>query len=80
MEDSVFMAHPSIYASLIGGYELATGVLLFKSGRAAVWDFWAALAFQVALTFFGFGIWLYCLPAIALLAFILRAHLKALRT
>ena len=77
--DSVFMAHPSVYASLIGGYELATGVLLLKGGRAAVWGFWAALAFHVALMFFGFGIWLYCLPAIALLAFILRAHLKVLR-
>jgi hypothetical protein len=43
------MAHPSVYASLIGGYEVATGVLLLKGGRAA------------------------------LLAFILRAHLKLLR-
>jgi hypothetical protein len=53
-------------------------VLLLKGGRAAVWGFWAGLAFHVALMFFGFGIWLYCLPAIALLAFNLRAHLKVL--
>jgi hypothetical protein len=34
--NSVFMAQPSVYASLIGAYELATGALLLKGGRAAL--------------------------------------------
>lgn len=77
--DSVFMAHPSVYASLIGAYELATGALLLRGGRAALWGLCAALAFHVALMFFGFGIWLYCLPAMALLVLVLRAHLNVFK-
>jgi hypothetical protein len=77
--DSVFMAHRSVFGSSIGSYELVTGVLILRGDKSAVIGLWLALLFHLGLIFFGFGIWLYCVPAICLLVLVLRAQLRAVR-
>jgi hypothetical protein len=62
----VFMAHPATWALLVMAGELAMGLLLL-GGPAAKVGWAGAIAFHVALLLFGWGFWLWSVPALAFL-------------
>lgn len=70
--ESVFMAHPTIFGLLLMAGELTLGVLLLVGGRAARAGWAGVIAFHLLLMLFGFGIWLWCIPAIAGLVLLQR--------
>lgn len=59
----IFMSHPSLWALVLATAELAIAVLLVKSPRAG---YLAVIAFQLALMLFGWGFWLWSVPALSL--------------
>ena len=64
---NVFMAHPRIWALLLAAGEIAVGTALLAGGRAARIGWVAAIVFHVLLLLFGFGFWLYAVPALVVL-------------
>ena len=66
---SAFMAHPSVGGLVVAAGEALLGVLLLSPDlrwRRAGWA--GTIAFHVALMCFGWGFWLWCIPALSLLA------------
>jgi hypothetical protein len=63
----VFMAHPRIWALLLAVGEATIGTCLLIGGRVARAGWVLAIAFHVLLMLFGFGIWLYAIPALSVL-------------
>ncbi len=59
---NIFMAHPSLWALLLAGGELAIAVLLIKTRRLG---YVAVIVFHLALMLFGWGFWLWCVPVLA---------------
>ena len=68
----VFMAAPAVWALLLAAAEITVGVLLLVGGRAARVGWVATIVFHLLLMLFGFGIWLWSVPAIAFLAWAAR--------
>ena len=68
----VVMADPRLWILLLAAGEATMGVLLLVGGRAARMGWVAVLAFHALLLLFGWGVWAYAVPAIALLARLLR--------
>jgi len=58
----IFMAHPTLWALLLAAAELTIAVLLVKAPRAG---YVAVVAFHLALMLFGWGFWLWSVPALA---------------
>jgi hypothetical protein len=65
--DSVFMAHPRFWALLVALGEASIGTLLLTGRRTARAGWCLAILFHVVLMLFGFGFWLYALPALGIL-------------
>ena len=63
----VFMAHPALWGLALVVGETTLGVLLLQGGRWARLAWAGVIAFHVALMLFGWGFWLWSLPALALL-------------
>lgn len=63
----IVMAHPAVWCSLLGVGEIVLGALLIVGGRAARVGWVGVITFQVLLMLFGFGFWLWSLPALAVL-------------
>ena len=63
----IFMAHPVFWGLLVMAGELALGSLLIAGGRAALVGWAGVILFHVALMLFGWGVWLWSVPALALL-------------
>lgn len=61
------MANPSLWGLLLAGGEILLGALLLYGGTAARVGWLGVLAFHVLLMLFGPGIWLWCIPALAVL-------------
>ena len=61
----VFMAHPAVWGLLLAAGEITLGVMLLTGGALARWAWLAVAAFQVLLMLFGWGFWLWSLPALA---------------
>ena len=68
----VFMVHPAVYGLLLAVGETVLGILLLVGGRAATVGWGGAVAFHLLLMLFGFGIWTWCLPALAVLIVLAR--------
>jgi hypothetical protein len=68
----VFMAAPAVWGLLLAAAEVTTGVLLLVGGRAARVGWVLAVVFHLLLALFGPGTWVWCVPALALLAWGLR--------
>jgi len=68
----VFMSAPAAFGLLLALGETVLGVLLLIGGRAATVGWAGVIAFHVLLMLFGFGIWLWCLPALAALVVLAR--------
>ena len=58
----VFMAHPTVWALLLAAAELIIAVLLVKAPRIG---YLAVIAFHLALMLFGWGFWLWSVPALS---------------
>jgi len=70
---NIFMAYPSLWALLLAAAELIIAILLVKAPRVG---YLAVIAFHLALMLFGWGFWLWCIPA---LAFAIPAAVHAFR-
>ena len=68
----VFMADPTVWGLLLMAAEVTMGTLLLVGGRAARYGWAGVIGFHVLLMLFGFGIWAWCLPALALLVWLSR--------
>ena len=61
---------PGFYGLLLMAGEVTAGALLLIGGRAARVGWVAVIAFHVLLLVFGWWIWAWCLPALALLTWL----------
>jgi hypothetical protein len=68
----IFMAHPAVFGLLLAAGEIVLGVLLLHGGRAATIGWIGVITFHVLLMLFGFGIWVWCIPALTLLVYLAR--------
>ena len=66
------MAHPAVWCLLLAAGELLIGTLLMVGGRAARWGWGGAIGFHVLLMLFGFGFWLWSVPALVALVVLAR--------
>lgn len=66
----IVMAAPRPWIYLLAAGEATLGALLLTGGRAARVGWVGVLAFHVLLLLFGWGFWLYAVPACALLAWL----------
>ncbi len=65
--EGIVLAHPAVWGLLLAGGELVLGILLLLGGRAARAGWLGVIAFHFLLMFFGPGIWIWCLPVLAVL-------------
>lgn len=75
---SVVMAHPVAWILALAAGEVVLGLLLLRGGTAAKAGWAGVIAFHVLLMSFGFGFWLWCVPALLLLVPAARADWPAL--
>ena len=68
----VFMAHPTVFGLLLMAAEVTAGTLLLLGGGYATAGWVAVAAFHVLLALFGFGIWVWCVPALVLITWLAR--------
>jgi hypothetical protein len=72
--NDVVMANPSFWGLLLAVGEIVLGVLLLYGGPTAARVGWiGVIAFHVLLMAFGPGIWLWCIPVLAVLVPAARA-------
>ena len=71
--NGIVMANPAFWGLLLATGEVVLGVLLLSGGPAARIGWVGVIAFHVLLMLFGPGIWLWCLPALAVLVPAARA-------
>lgn len=63
--DEVVMAHPTAWILLLALGEAAIGSLLLSSSARLVRVGWTAvIGFHLLLMLFGFGFWIWCVPAL----------------
>ncbi len=74
----VVMAHPYAWFLLLAAGEIVLGLLLLHGGRPARWGWAGVIAFHVLLMSFGFGFWLWSVPALAVLVPAARADWHSL--
>jgi hypothetical protein len=75
---SVVMAHPVGWILALAAGEVALGLLLLRGGPAARVGWVGVITFHVLLMSFGFGFWLWCVPALLVLVPMARADWPAL--
>jgi hypothetical protein len=73
----IFMATPEVFGLLLAAGETILGVLLLLGGRAAFVGWGGAITFHLLLMLFGFGIWVWCLPALIVLVHLARQDTTA---
>jgi hypothetical protein len=67
---NIFMAHPAAWGLVTAAGETALGLLLLRGGRSAKLGWAGVVAFHLALMIFGWGLWVWCVPALAFLILI----------
>ncbi len=77
---TIVMATPSVYGLLLMAGEVAAGALLLTGGRAARLGWVAVIAFHVLLMLFGWWVWAWSVPALAVLVALARQDLRAGRS
>jgi hypothetical protein len=68
----IFMPHAAVFGLLLMAGEITLGTLLLIGGRCAKIGWIGVIAFHVALMLFGFGTWLWCIPALVVLVLLAR--------
>ncbi|MET3951647.1 hypothetical protein [Arthrobacter sp. UYEF36] len=71
---SVFMANPSAWGLALSLGEVALGLLLLRGGAWATVGWAGVIAFHLGLMLFGWGFWLWGVPALAFLVPSAVAH------
>lgn len=77
--DEVVMAHPAVWGLLLMAGELTLGLLLLLGGRATRVGWVGVIVFHVLLMLFGFGFWLWSVPALVLLGWLAWPDLRGRR-
>jgi hypothetical protein len=72
----VFMADPATWGLAVATGELALGVLLLLGGRRARAGYVGVIGFHLALMLFGWGFWVWSVPALALLLPLARSEFR----
>jgi hypothetical protein len=70
----VFMANPAAWGLALCLGEVALGLLLFRGGAWATAGWAGVIAFHLGLMLFGWGFWLWSVPALAFLVPSAAAH------
>jgi hypothetical protein len=68
----VFMAHAATFGLLLALGETTLGILLLLGGPFATVGWAGVVAFHLLLMLFGFGVWLWCVPALVALIYLWR--------
>lgn len=68
----IFMSDPSAWALLLAWGEAVLGALLMLGGTPARWGYAGVIAFHVALMLFGWGFWMWSVPALIFLVWLAR--------
>ena len=76
---SIFMSNPGMWAALLGVGEILIGTALLAGGRWALLGYAGVIAFHLALLLFGWGIWLWAVPVVAVVLPVSRAYMLALQ-
>ena len=76
---SVVAPHQGAFIGLLIAFEAVVGVLVLLAGRPAVVGMIGILGFHVGLMFFGWAFWVWAIPMLVGVAFLLRAQLIELR-
>jgi hypothetical protein len=71
--NDIVMANPSVWGLLLATGEIVLGVLLLSGGASARIGWVGVIGFHALLMLFGPGIWLWCVPALAVLVATARA-------
>ncbi|MFM1722328.1 hypothetical protein ABEU20_000882 [Rhodococcus sp. PAM 2766] len=67
----VFMAHPAAWGLVVAAGELTIGVLILAGGRRTRIGLIGAIAFHVALMLFCWGYWMWSVPMLVPLGYLL---------
>jgi len=73
----IVMATPAVYGLLLMAGEVTAGALLLIGGRAARVGWATVIAFHVLLMLFGWWVWAWSIPALAVLVWLARRDLRA---
>ena len=66
------MPHAATFGLMLAAGELRPGALLLLGGHWARIGWAGAIGFHLLLMLFGFGAWLWCVPALAVLVVLAR--------
>jgi hypothetical protein len=72
----IVMARPEVYGLLLMAGEIVLGTMLLIGGRAAYFGWAGVIAFHVLLLVFGWGVWLWAIPALALMVPMARRDIR----
>lgn len=75
----IVMANPTVWGLLLMAGEVTLGTLLLRGGRAALLGWIGAIAFHALLMLFGWWVWLWSVPALAVLVPLARRDLRRAR-
>jgi hypothetical protein len=75
----IVMAAPGVYGLLLMAGEISAGTLLLVGGRAARVGWAAVITFHVLLMVFGWWVWAWSLPALALLCWLAARDLRTVQ-
>jgi hypothetical protein len=73
----IVMAQPAFWGLCLMTGEIVLGSLLLVGGRAARWGWTGVIVFHVLLMLFGVWVWLWSVPAIAVLVRLARRDLRS---
>ena len=68
------MSHPALWAGLLAAREIVLGLALVIGGRLALPGLVGVIAFHLALMLFGWGVWLWSVPALVGLVWLARSQ------
>ena len=74
----IVMAQPAVYGLLLMAGEVTAGTLLLVGGRAARIGWIAVITFHVLLMLFGWWVWAWSLPVLALLTWLASRDLRGM--
>lgn len=75
----VVMADPTVWGLLLVAGEVTLGTLLLLGGRSAVVGWVGVIAFHVLLMLFGWWVWVWSVPALAVLVPLARRDVRDVR-
>jgi hypothetical protein len=76
----VFMSHPSGWALMVATGEATLGFCLLHGGRPAKFAYVGVIGFHLALMMFGWGFWIWSVPALVFLCWLAWADWPQLTT